>query len=231
MQFQDKRETHAQGYRIVLGVRDDTVRQKLLENRKLTLASCIEVCRAHESSHLQAKAIMSGTPGVVDRVNQRKNTGTTPAQHKKCKKCGRSHKPQDLCPARDAKCYKCSRKGHYAAMCYSWAGKSGEHKARSQRDVVSDVTEQSVENAFLGTVSKTMETEAWHVHVFMENQRVCFKMDTGADVTVIPDTAPKVYERTVWPWPKLAASVGLQFEDGMQGCCYYSGCIRCEESA
>ena len=47
--------------RIVLGVRDDTVRQKLLEDRKLTLASCIEVCRAHESSHLQAKAIMSGT--------------------------------------------------------------------------------------------------------------------------------------------------------------------------
>ena len=45
--------------RIDLGVRDDTVRQKPLEDRELTLASCIEVCRAHESSHLQAKAIMS----------------------------------------------------------------------------------------------------------------------------------------------------------------------------
>ena len=72
-------------------------------------------------------------------------------------------------------------------MCYSRAGKSAEHKARSHKNV-SDVTEQSVENAFLGTVSKTMETEAWHVHVFMENQRVRFKMDTGADVTVIPNT-------------------------------------------
>ena len=40
--------------RIVLGVRDDTVRQKLREVRKLTLASCIEVSRAHESSHPQA---------------------------------------------------------------------------------------------------------------------------------------------------------------------------------
>ena len=44
---------------IALGVRDDTVRQKPLEDRKLTLASCIEACRAHESSHLQAKAILS----------------------------------------------------------------------------------------------------------------------------------------------------------------------------
>ena len=33
--------------RRVLGVRDDTVRQKLLEDRKTTLASCIEVCQAH----------------------------------------------------------------------------------------------------------------------------------------------------------------------------------------
>ena len=72
-------------------------------------------------------------------------------------------------------------------MCYSRAGKSAKHEARSHRDV-SDVTEQSAENAFLGTVSKTMGTEAWHVHVFIENQRVRFKMDTGADVTVIPDT-------------------------------------------
>ena len=72
-------------------------------------------------------------------------------------------------------------------MCYSRAGKSAKHKARSHRDV-SDVTEQSAENTFLGTVSKTMGAEAWHVHVFIENQRVRFKMDTGADVTVIPDT-------------------------------------------
>ena len=72
-------------------------------------------------------------------------------------------------------------------MCYSRAGKSAEHKARSHRDV-SDVTEQSAENAFLATVSNTLGTEAWHVHVFTENQRVRFKMDTGADVTVIPDT-------------------------------------------
>ena len=47
-------------------------------------------------------------------------------------------------------------------MCYSRAGKSAEHKARSHRDVSDYVTEQSAENAFLGTVSKTTGTEAWH---------------------------------------------------------------------
>ena len=120
-------------------------------------------------------------------MNQRTKHWDYTAQHKKRKKCGRSHKPQDLCPAKDAKCHKCSRKGHYAAMCYSRAGESAEHKARSHRDV-SDVTEQSAENAFLGTVSKTTGTEAWHVHVFTENQRGRFKMDMGADVTLIPDT-------------------------------------------
>ena len=57
-------------HRTVLGVRDDRVRNKLLEDRMLI--GVVPLCRAHESSHLQAKAIMSGTPGVVDRVNQRK---------------------------------------------------------------------------------------------------------------------------------------------------------------
>ena len=54
-------------------------------------------------------------------------------------------------------------------MCYSRAEKSAEHKARFHRDV-SDVTEQSAENAFLGTVSKTMGTEAWHVHFFLNGE-------------------------------------------------------------
>ena len=76
-------------HRTVLGVRDDRVRNKLLEDRMLI--GVVPLCRAHESSHLQAKA-------VVDRVNQRKNTGTTPAQHKKCKKCGRSHKHRTCVP-------------------------------------------------------------------------------------------------------------------------------------
>ena len=44
-------------HRTVLGVRDDRVRNKLLEDRMLI--GVVPLCRAHESSHLQAKAIMS----------------------------------------------------------------------------------------------------------------------------------------------------------------------------
>ncbi|XP_041350800.1 uncharacterized protein LOC121369792 [Gigantopelta aegis] len=136
-------EDHMLRDRIVLGVRDDTVRQKLLEDRKLTLSSCIEVCRAHESSHIQAKAITSSAPRVIDRVNRRNSPGTKhTVQQKKCKKCGRLHKPHDVCPAKDAECRKCSKKGHYAAMCYSKVGKPGGQKTRSHRDV-SGVTEDS----------------------------------------------------------------------------------------
>ena len=118
-------------------------------------------------------------------------------------------------------------------------GKSAEHKSYSHKDV-SDVTEQSAENAFPVTVSKTMGTEARHVRVFMENQRVRFKMDTGAEVRVIQDTCvlrkktplQKSTKEPFGPWQKLTASVGhIHFEAGVQGCCHNSGRLRCEESA
>ena len=43
------------------------------------------------------------------------------------------------------------------------------------------------EGASLGSF-KTTETEPWQVHVFQSNKSVRFKMDTGTDVAVIPES-------------------------------------------
>lgn len=162
--------------RIVLGVRDDLVRQKLLEDRHLTLTSCIEVCRAHESSHLQAKAIVSGTGATVDRVMPMNKAGSS---LRKCKKCGRPHKPKETCPAKNAECRACHRKGHYAAMCYARA-------PRTQSRDISKVCEGEGEGHFLGAVSRG-GTEAWYKKIKLDRGKVNFKLDTGADVTVVPE--------------------------------------------
>jgi hypothetical protein len=64
--------------RIVLGVRDEAVRQKLLEDKRLTLTSAIEICRAHEAAQFQSRAIAGDRNDVssvdkneeIDRVKQ-----------------------------------------------------------------------------------------------------------------------------------------------------------------
>ena len=59
------------------------------------------------------------------------------------------------------------------------------------------------------------------------------KYRTSVLLACIDDEAFDIFdERTVWPWPKLAAGVGqVHFEDLMQGCCHNSGCLRCGEYA
>ena len=54
--------------RIVMGIRDDTTRRKLLQTRKLDLKSAIDICRASESAMNQLRAMtMTSTLSPVTR--------------------------------------------------------------------------------------------------------------------------------------------------------------------
>ena len=54
--------------RIVLGIRDDATRRKLLQTRKLDLAKAIDICRSSEVTTRQLKAMTS--PEEVQAMNQ-----------------------------------------------------------------------------------------------------------------------------------------------------------------
>ncbi len=76
-------------------------------------------------------------------------------------------------------CYKCNRKGHYGTQCIA------KTKVPKQPAAAEEV--QANENpAFLGTVSATQGC-AWSQKVKVQDTEVTFKLDTGAEVTVISD--------------------------------------------
>lgn len=215
--------------RLVIGVRDEVMRQKLLADRKLILSSCIELCRAHESSHSQAKAITSGGTEAVDFVNRKsmKTGENKPQTSKKCKQCGCFHQLKEKCRAKDAECFRCHKKGHFSAVCYSRT-QEGPRMPHSQE--VHSVS--GGQGDFLGTVGMTVNEsepslhlkdlcmphsevsggqdlflgavsgfeEAWHANVQVEGRTVKFKLDTGADVTVVPERC--VSKKTVLQVPK-----------------------------
>ena len=98
-----------------------------------------------------------------------------------CNRCGRSPPhPKAQCPAREAACQKCSKKGHFQAMC---------HTGRT----VGTINKESEDDMFLGTVNASADTVSstgspWVVDLTLNGHPVQFKIDTGADVTVIGET-------------------------------------------
>ena len=77
------------------------------------------------------------------------------------------------------------RKGHFQAVCLSQI-----------KEIRSDPTEE-VNAAFLGAVHDSMEEQPWETLVYLNNKSLVFKLDTGADVTVISSADFVVYRKTV----------------------------------
>ena len=88
------------------------------------------------------------------------------------------------CPARDSFCNNCGQKGHWKQACRS--------KTVSQVTAeLQDTTQQIDESFFLGEVIEAIHSDErgsqpWKAEVLVNNSRISFKLDSGADVTVIP---------------------------------------------
>lgn len=96
-------------------------------------------------------------------------------KQEKCYRCGRDcHTRNDCqCPAKSARCKKCSKIGHFAAVCRS----TGQ----------AHFTEEAEEELYLGMVIGEV-SDPWKVSIQLEGlPGHDFKLDTGADVTVIPE--------------------------------------------
>ena len=95
---------------------------------------------------------------------------------KKCNRCGKSPAhPRQECPAKSSTCHRCKKKGHFKSVCKS----------------VSEVNENSEdEEFFMGSVhveELQNDDNYWNINVKFQGVAVNCKIDTGADVTVVPE--------------------------------------------
>ena len=92
----------------------------------------------------------------------------------RCSWCGRSPVHDKAhCPAKDAICHSCSKRGHFSSVCRS-------------KSAIDNVSEQEEDIAFLDTVVSKSKSQPWAVKLKLNEILHEFKIDTGADVTVIP---------------------------------------------
>ena len=100
---------------------------------------------------------------------------------KKCYRCGNSptHKREE-CPAINATCLKCKKRGHYASKCKSKIVRSVDEEIQSGTS--------DEDCYFLGAVEGDKSQAKWSVNLSLGKANTRFKIDTGADVTVIPES-------------------------------------------
>ena len=103
--------------RIVVGVIDDALSDRLQAQADLTLAQSV-----------QRNVVRSGNtkfnPTTVEMVKRSQrstgNSAATPKHHAgKCKWCGQQQHDRKVCPARQAICHNCQKPGHFSSVCQS----------------------------------------------------------------------------------------------------------------
>ena len=127
-----------------------------------------------------------------------------------CKNCGAQHSGSTLCPAKGRICRKCHQRNHYASVCQSYL-RSTNPRVReveagiadiaiedfSIDEVIADVGDVEITDACIADDSK-----AWLVDLAMYGRTVKFKLDTGADISIMPK---QVYQSLRSP-PELQPS-------------------------
>ena len=185
--------------RIVVGIRNENTRHKLLQIRDLTLAKAIDVCKASEAAGKQLKvmtnadevqSLRSTSTSNYQRRNRGKSRGREPRHDLKqrrdksatrpCKYCDRKHEPRkEACPAYGKTCRRCGRQNHFDAVCLSKA-------AGKPSPARHDVNELDADEDLLAL--HDAGEDRWYSRLEIDRRTIRFLLDCGATANLIPES-------------------------------------------
>ncbi|UYV72447.1 hypothetical protein LAZ67_9003186, partial [Cordylochernes scorpioides] len=189
--------------RIVVGVRDKALSERMQLDSELTLEKAVKMVRQQEA--VQQQQVDLQRPSTSQKVNQVKfnSKKQSPKQQQqpsrkkeksaktrsRCPKCGGfTHREGQACRAEGQRCNLCSKTGHFANCCPDKQAKTAEVKAVSELDE---------EIGFLLEVSATEDSSnldddegecrrRWTAEIQVNGKQLKFKLDSQADVTCVP---------------------------------------------
>ena len=196
-------------------VRDDRLRRKFLEKQgALKLQEALEMARQFESTKVSARGMSAADDSAVRQVSShRKNSTENSAE---CRNCGnRGHNAgSSTCPARGKECRNCLRKGHFKRMCRSPAvsrqekGKGGGAHQINEGDTgqstATSTSRPKSEEFGIGQVNlPNSSSDALFVTVYVNSHLMRMEVDTGAKVSIVPESV----------WKSTWSTVSLQKSD------------------
>lgn len=190
--------------RFIVGLSDSKLSETLQMDASLTLASALAKARLKETVHRQQQQLRDasneataagnldavrkqGQPTERDGPPRRFTSQATGRDGGKCSFCGKDPHARTACPARSTKCSYCRSTGHFAAVCRKKA-------AAYPRKVRLSCLQKNNDAYFVGSVSGA-GSNARFIQVFINETPVFAKVDSGAEVSVVPSTFPGLPSR------------------------------------
>lgn len=187
--------------RLVLGIKDESTRKKLLQEKKLTLSRAIDIGRSGEKTNLRLKELKK-PGGADDEVNvvkynkKKENERQSKSQETRrgsCRYCGGNHR-RGACPAYGQTCHNCGRKNHFSQVCLQ--------KRKLPANVVTQYNHPDDSDEDSGEYVATLDLHPQQekilivksgqyqskIHTTMKikgGQNTSFQVDTGATCNVI----------------------------------------------
>ena len=195
--------------RIICGVADDQLREKLLHTQELTLHLCITMCRLSEIrstdvSTTNDEKIENEVNAIIraGRNEKRGNPRNTWRQStpnttggSECGWCGYNHpRDRDSCPAKGKECNHCKKIGHFSKVCRT-RGTEVRPVNTLQIETTAETTNRSDQqnsaygaDLFVGTLNRDRPQgeRLWYKAFMIAGTPVEFKLDTGSEANIIP---------------------------------------------
>ena len=210
--------------RIVVGIRNSGVQERLLREKDLNLAKAVDICRTAEATKHQMEEIKAQdvTVSEVKQKSQatRRIPNSKPDDIHHCRRCGFEH-TSGKCPAYGQRCDRCKGMNHFAKCCLSKQQKSATQRSRPKntrkvRTVdVEDSDEEGGSDLTIDTVTIEDENieikidslsddgeEDWIRNIELNGTDTAMKLDTGAQVNILSTTAYKALKNR----PKIQQS-------------------------
>lgn len=201
---------------LIIGIKNDRLREKLLESADSKLEKVIEQCIIADLTKQQTTEMKTGTPTTAEigalfrqptaRTAQQQwrastskagvqqcdhyNTAGKQSANKKssvkvyqkqsnykivnCTKCGNSH-DINKCPAFNVQCHKCKKLNHFANKC----------RFRDRQISNVNIQEDDAENLSIDAINNECNKNLWYVNLTIAGKIIKFKLDSGADESVI----------------------------------------------
>ena len=188
--------------RLVVGINDSALQQRLLAEPRLNLKKATDIALAHETAAKDSKAIQ-GSSGASQTVHVNHMAETKPrptSSTKPCYRCGKSNHKAMECYYKETTCSHCKKKGHLAEVCRNRTStKPPTSIQRKQPTHLVEMTEPDQEESSeysLFTVNNCTDgngtdSNLFTVNVLINKQSVGMQIDTGAAVSIMSEATLK----------------------------------------